>query len=160
MHLLPSIGGAIENRVNHKKMDKLVDGADGGGPSSPLMPISINGKRSPVRLRREAANAGRSASRMPGRGREGVLAARRQLLADFCQFIGRQLLGLHRVGHDAMAPRLRQTLNMLLEGDAEKQIARKLDISPHTVHVYVKKLYRHFEVSSRGELLALFIQKT
>jgi DNA-binding NarL/FixJ family response regulator len=38
-------------------------------------------------------------------------------------------------------------------GLAEKQVARRLGISVHTVHVYAKSLYRHFHVNSRAELL-------
>src|SRR5439155_5415537 len=63
-------------------------------------------------------------------------------------------------GGDLPAPpfhlsrRLLQTLALLLEGDAEKQVACKLGLSPNTVHVYVKALYRRFAVNSRGELLA------
>jgi DNA-binding CsgD family transcriptional regulator len=56
-----------------------------------------------------------------------------------------------------VSPRMRQTLMRLLAGDGEKQIARQLGVSPHTVHVYVKALYRHYDVSSRGELLARFL---
>ncbi len=50
--------------------------------------------------------------------------------------------------------RLRQTLGCLLEGDSEKQVALRLGLSRHTVHEYVKTLYRRFDVSSRAELLA------
>ena len=53
-----------------------------------------------------------------------------------------------------LTPRLRQTLECLLEGDGEKQVALKLGLSRHTVHEYVKALYRRFRVNSRGELLA------
>ena len=53
-----------------------------------------------------------------------------------------------------LAPRLQQTLALLMEGDSEKQVAYKLGISPHTVHNYVKALHQRFDVSSRGELLA------
>lgn len=48
--------------------------------------------------------------------------------------------------------RLRQVLDGLLRGDAEKQIAFKLGISRHTVSRHVQRLYKHFDVSSRGEL--------
>jgi hypothetical protein len=40
-------------------------------------------------------------------------------------------------------------------GRSEKQVADDLHLSPHTVHEYVKALYRHFGVQSRSELLAL-----
>jgi DNA-binding CsgD family transcriptional regulator len=55
---------------------------------------------------------------------------------------------------NALPPRMKQTLDELLSGASEKQIAAKLGISPHTVHNYVKALHQRFEVSSRGELLA------
>jgi DNA-binding CsgD family transcriptional regulator len=53
-----------------------------------------------------------------------------------------------------LPPRLSQTLAALLAGDSEKQIAIKLNLSPHTIHNYVKALHQRFDVSSRGELLA------
>jgi DNA-binding CsgD family transcriptional regulator len=52
-----------------------------------------------------------------------------------------------------------QTLERLLAGDSEKQIARHLAVSPHTVHVYVKALYKRFGVCSRGELFARFVAR-
>ena len=57
----------------------------------------------------------------------------------------------------ALPPRERQTLTMLLRGLPEKRIAAALSISRHTVHVYVRQLYRRFNVGSRGELLARWI---
>jgi DNA-binding CsgD family transcriptional regulator len=60
----------------------------------------------------------------------------------------------------SLAPRLRPVLQHLLTGDAEKQVAQKLGLSPHTVHAYTKALYRAFDVNSRGELLALFVVST
>jgi DNA-binding CsgD family transcriptional regulator len=54
----------------------------------------------------------------------------------------------------ALPPRLTQTLNELLAGSSEKQIALKLELSRHTIHNYVKALHQRFGVSSRGELLA------
>jgi DNA-binding NarL/FixJ family response regulator len=59
----------------------------------------------------------------------------------------------------SLSPRLSQTLDGLLAGDSEKQIATKLAISQNTVHVYVKALYKGFGVSSRGELLSRFIDR-
>jgi len=59
----------------------------------------------------------------------------------------------------AMGPRLRQTLGLLLQGEGEKQIAAKLKLSPHTVHGYVKEVYRRFDVCSRAELLALWVKR-
>ncbi|HEX2474923.1 MAG TPA: helix-turn-helix transcriptional regulator [Lacipirellulaceae bacterium] len=51
-------------------------------------------------------------------------------------------------------PRLREVLRCLMEGDGEKQIARKLRISQHTVHYHVRELHRRFGVCGRGSLLA------
>jgi DNA-binding CsgD family transcriptional regulator len=60
---------------------------------------------------------------------------------------------------DDLPPRLRQTLKHLLTGDSERQIARKMQLSPHTVHDYVKALYTRFAVSSRQELIAWWVRR-
>ncbi|MCA9186986.1 MAG: LuxR C-terminal-related transcriptional regulator [Pirellulaceae bacterium] len=52
-----------------------------------------------------------------------------------------------------LSPRQKQVLWMLCSGESEKRISDRLDISPHTVHDYVKALYKHFDVSGRSELL-------
>ena len=57
-----------------------------------------------------------------------------------------------------LPPRLRQTLECLLAGHTERQVALKLSLSVHTVHDYVKALYTHFGVSSRSELLSKWMQ--
>lgn len=54
--------------------------------------------------------------------------------------------------------RLRQVLMRLLDGDSEKQVARRLGLTPMSAHQYVKALYRHFGAASRGELMAHFVQ--
>ena len=56
-----------------------------------------------------------------------------------------------------LSQRHTQTLLGMLRGLSEKQVARALHISPHTVHVYVKRLYRQFDVQSRGELIGKFV---
>jgi DNA-binding CsgD family transcriptional regulator len=58
-----------------------------------------------------------------------------------------------------LSPRLRQTLDALLEGNSEKEAALRLRLSVHTIHEYVTALYRHFGVSSRAELLARFLRR-
>mgnify|MGYP000182658105 CR=1 FL=1 len=50
--------------------------------------------------------------------------------------------------------RQREVLAGLLSGSSVKEIAGELGISPYTVNDYVKALYRRYNVSSRGELLA------
>jgi DNA-binding CsgD family transcriptional regulator len=59
----------------------------------------------------------------------------------------------------ALTPRQRQTLQFLLAGHSEKQIATRLGLSPNTVHHYVKAIHRHLRVSSRSELLARWVGK-
>jgi DNA-binding CsgD family transcriptional regulator len=53
-----------------------------------------------------------------------------------------------------LSPRERQTLDLLLAGLADKEIADRLGISPHTVNQYTKSIYRRFGVRSRAALLA------
>lgn len=53
-----------------------------------------------------------------------------------------------------LSPRDRRTLEHLLAGESEKQIAARIGRSPHTVHTHVKRIYRRLGVSSRAELLA------
>ncbi len=79
------------------------------------------------------------------------------LHAEVGEMIGAELAAAAEPGLRKLPPRQREVLDLLLDGDAEKQIAATLGISRATVHEYVTALYRHFEVSSRGELLALFI---
>jgi DNA-binding CsgD family transcriptional regulator len=57
-----------------------------------------------------------------------------------------------------LPPRLAETLAALFEGLPEKEIARRMGLSPHTVHDYVKTLYRRFRVQSRAELVALALR--
>lgn len=93
---------------------------------------------------------------------------KRRMVADLCRFLGAQLTGnthrpdkaVDRLAEAAarLSPRVQQTLSRLLAGDSEKQIASRLGLSPNTVHVYVKTLYRHFNVSSRGELMARLLE--
>lgn len=62
-------------------------------------------------------------------------------------------------GLEQLPPRYRPTLELLLRGSSEKEVAAERNLSIHTVHEYVKKIYEHFGVSSRPKLLALWIQK-
>ena len=108
-----------------------------------------------LRVARSAAPAGDGAD--PAR-------QRRQLVADLCRLLGSRI----NPGSNGdpiiprqlprLSPRMRQTLERLLAGDSEKQIAARLAVSRHTVHVYVKAIYKGFGVSSRGELLAKFVR--
>jgi DNA-binding NarL/FixJ family response regulator len=65
-----------------------------------------------------------------------------------------RLWGPTRDPLNGLGVRERQVLHHLRNGDSEKQVAAKMHISPHTVHDYAKRVHRHFDVASRGELLA------
>ena len=73
--------------------------------------------------------------------------------------IGRQLVCASEPRPEMLAPRLRETLACLMEGDSEKQVAARLGISHPTVHQYVTTLYRRFGVQSRGQLLAYILKR-
>ena len=57
---------------------------------------------------------------------------------------------------NGLSRRQREVLEFLLQGASLKEIAVGLKISRHTVNDYSKALYRHFEVSGRAELAAIF----
>lgn len=54
----------------------------------------------------------------------------------------------------------RRVLQDLLGGLAEKDIAARQYISPHTVHDHVKRIYRKFGVRSRAKLTALWLGRS
>ncbi len=60
-----------------------------------------------------------------------------------------------RLDLGSLTPRMKQILECLLSGQAEKQMADYLNISPHTVNRHVQRLYRHFGVNSRAKLISL-----
>ncbi|HSZ59212.1 MAG TPA: helix-turn-helix transcriptional regulator [Tepidisphaeraceae bacterium] len=61
-------------------------------------------------------------------------------------------------GPASLSPRQRQTLQYLLAGHSEKEIAEKMHLSRNTVHHHVKAIHKHFAVSSRSELLAKWVR--
>ena len=78
----------------------------------------------------------------------------RMAVAEVLPLHGTRLAAAGAPSATALPPRLRQVLVRLFDGDGEKQIASRLGISRHTVHEYIRRLHRLFDVSSRGELLA------
>ncbi len=81
-----------------------------------------------------------------------------RLHAALAPHLGRSLLVTTQPNLTGLSPRLRQLVGCLLDGDSEKQAAARLFLRPSTVHDYVKRLYRHFEVHSRPELIAYFLR--
>lgn len=53
-----------------------------------------------------------------------------------------------------LTPREQEVLSRLALGESVKEIAVRLDRSPHTVHDHVKALHRKLQASSRGALIA------
>ena len=60
---------------------------------------------------------------------------------------------VRRRSHFGLSRRMSQVLDALERGLSEKECARELMISRHTVHCHIKALYRKLNLSSRGELL-------
>jgi DNA-binding CsgD family transcriptional regulator len=108
-----------------------------------------------------SAHSGQNAGDAGALARDDALSRKRRLVAGFCRLLGDQFSAGKRpsAGQTPLAPRQRQTLELLLEGKSEKEIANQFAISRHTVHVYVKLLYKRFGVSSRAELLARWVQR-
>lgn len=73
--------------------------------------------------------------------------------------IGRTLARFHEPSPGELAPRVRQALACMLEGDSDKQAASRLGLSPFTVNQYAKAIYRHFGVDSRAELLSRWLRR-
>jgi DNA-binding CsgD family transcriptional regulator len=56
-----------------------------------------------------------------------------------------------------LAPRHQKVLSHLLAGGSEKALADQLGLSRHTIHEYVRAIYRKFNVNSRSELMAQWV---
>lgn len=85
-----------------------------------------------------------------------------QIVSIFFEQAGRTLLDSptgRDAAIDALPGRLQPVLDRFLHGQSEKEAARALGLTPHTVHTYAKQIYRLLNVTSRAELLARFIQK-
>lgn len=82
------------------------------------------------------------------------------VLRGVAPIIDRDLSGFFaRLHNKQLTPRQRQVLTLMLTGDSEKQIALSLNLSRHTIHKFVRQLYEIFDVSSRGELMAIFVDQ-
>ncbi|VGO13300.1 Transcriptional regulatory protein DegU [Pontiella desulfatans] len=55
---------------------------------------------------------------------------------------------------DELSERETQVLNLLARGRLYKEIADELDISIHTVHTYIRRIYEKLHVHSRTEAIA------
>ena len=57
------------------------------------------------------------------------------------------------VGHLALPERQADILYLLIHGENDKQIARKLKISPPTLRTHLQRMYGRFNVSNRTSLV-------
>lgn len=65
---------------------------------------------------------------------------------------------LRRALRAKLSPRQTEVLDFLLTGQSEKEIAASLGLTVHTIHGYVKDVFRLLRVHSRHELMALWIE--
>lgn len=109
-----------------------------------------------------------------GDEQSGIIATREEGRRDFAErekallkaahavvapAIGSSLARFREPAPSALPPRVQQVLRCLLEGNGDKQVAARLGISPQTVNVYTKQIFRHFGVQGRSELLARWIRR-
>lgn len=62
-----------------------------------------------------------------------------------------------RFGAGTLTDREREIACLILKGHSSKSVARTIDISPGTVKIHRKNMYRKLEISSQSELFALFV---
>lgn len=73
--------------------------------------------------------------------------------------IGGPLAGYADPAPSALPPRTRQVLRCLLDGDSDKQVAGRLGLATVTVNQHTKRIFAHFRVNSRAELLARWVRR-
>jgi DNA-binding CsgD family transcriptional regulator len=158
---MPRVSRQLVTETDEKSRAR--EASSGIGRIRPLLRIELKsllaatqmgdgGVRTPEQYRVKVAEACRQLARFRRAALKGVTVAEGESAAmKQSRGLEGRILGL--------SPRLRETLAGLLDGASEKQIARQLGLSRHTVHTYVKALHNEFGVSSRGELLARFITR-
>jgi DNA-binding NarL/FixJ family response regulator len=83
----------------------------------------------------------------------------REVQALLSPLVGRELTRFVDPSPSDLPPRVRQVLACLLEGDGDKQVAGRLGLSIHTVNEYTKRIFRHFGVQSRAQLMARWVRR-
>jgi DNA-binding NarL/FixJ family response regulator len=61
---------------------------------------------------------------------------------------------------ETLSDRERQVLDLLSHGYPEKQIADRLNISQHTVHTYIRRIYEKLHVHSHAQAVAKYAGQT
>lgn len=59
-----------------------------------------------------------------------------------------------------LSRRRQETLNHLMRGLSEKEVAARMKLARHTVHEHVKAIYRLMRVHSRSELLSTVFKRS
>lgn len=116
---------------------------------------------SAVELRPDGIAIGLSVMRQSGERRfsERERAMLALLATGLARLVGERLATREHVTRSDLPPRLRKTLDILLEGTSEKELAQRLGIAPATVHEYVMAIYRYYDVNSRSRLMAHFVRR-
>lgn len=66
--------------------------------------------------------------------------------------------GLERFGATRLSNREREIVSYVLQGHSTESIARHLDISPGTVKIHRKNIYRKLGISTQAQLFASFLR--
>ncbi|WP_373505507.1 LuxR C-terminal-related transcriptional regulator [Aestuariivirga sp.] len=61
------------------------------------------------------------------------------------------------IGFRVLSVREREIVTMILQGHSTQSVALQLDISPGTVKIHRKNIYRKLKISTQGELFAAFL---
>lgn len=64
---------------------------------------------------------------------------------------------LERFGESALTPREHEVAVHILKGHSSKSLAREIDISPETVKIHRRNIYRKLDISSQSELFLRFL---
>jgi DNA-binding CsgD family transcriptional regulator len=64
---------------------------------------------------------------------------------------------LERFGESALTPREHEVAVCILKGHSSKSLAREIDISPETVKIHRRNIYRKLGISSQSELFLRFL---
>lgn len=100
---------------------------------------------------------GRAVGRRDFTEREKAIVA--EAYAALTPLLGGALARFSEPAPSGLAPRVRDVLRCLLDGDSDKQVAARLGLSRYTVNQYVKVIFRHFRVTTRAELLARWVRR-
>jgi DNA-binding NarL/FixJ family response regulator len=123
------------------------------------------GLTAPERVALDVARCGLDAAEVGRILGEGQKAVRQGVVAALVKLRARHATprrGLTRAVSAAgpqrgvLTARELETLQLLLAGLRDKEIAARLRISCHTVHEYTKRIYTHFAVHSRASLIVQY----